>query len=176
MRCNQCQIECILYRMIISSGVTVIVERCPECGRNPAVGRPFVSKKGIPDIDNLPLFVDLTKDAQPCEVEGCENKGTELHHFAPRHLFNDCELWPKGWLCKFHHSLWHEKTGTGSYILRRQKPNEYKRHRLRQSLRQSQVAILSLLAKRQKAAGQMGGRGNHGREHAGGLVGHEPRR
>jgi hypothetical protein len=120
MLCKNCNIDAELYRMIISSGVTVIVERCPICGRNPNKGRPFISKSEVKDFHLLPLLEDMTPDAPACEYIGCQNKGSEYHHYAPRHLFEDADNWGTGYLCKYHHALWHKVTATGSYAKRRQ--------------------------------------------------------
>lgn len=95
----------------------VVVERCPLCRRNPLPNRAFLPK-GDYDIESLPLFVDYSLDAPKCEVRGCDNIGSEYHHYAPQHLFEDAEDWATGWLCKPHHDLWHERTNTGSYITR----------------------------------------------------------
>lgn len=41
----------------------------------------------------------------PCER--CGASGTELHHWAPRAVFNDADEWPTSWLCTTHHAQWH---------------------------------------------------------------------
>ena len=116
MNCPHCKYgEVEVYRLTISNGSQVATERCNVCGRVPNRSRPFLPKKDIPNFESLPLFDDFTADAPACEVLGCQNKGTEYHHYAPRHLFEDAELWVTGFLCKEHHMLWHKKTRTGSY-------------------------------------------------------------
>ena len=114
MLCDRCQCEGELYRQINSSGAKVIVERCPICRRAPNIKQAFISKKGL-DWDALPLFEDYSLHAEPCAVRGCLNKGTEYHHFSPRHLFDDADDWPTAYLCKVHHTMWHKITRTGSY-------------------------------------------------------------
>lgn len=48
------------------------------------------------------------KPKSVCEV--CQELGAELHHWAPRALFGElCSLWPKSWLCRRCHELWHNK-------------------------------------------------------------------
>jgi hypothetical protein len=120
MRCKICNTNCIIYRQINTSGSRVVVERCPNCGRNPNTGRPFLSVKDY-DWESLPLLEDLSLSASPCAVIGCTNTGTEFHHFAPRHLFDNSDDWPVAWLCREHHREWHEKTLTGAYVTRRVK-------------------------------------------------------
>lgn len=118
MKCVRCDVEGVIYRQINKSGSKVVVERCPNCRSNTRPGAAFLSKKGY-DWDALPLFEDYTDVSFPCCVEGCERKDTQLHHFAPRHLFGeDADLWPTGYLCTDHHSEWHQKTQTGSYAKR----------------------------------------------------------
>lgn len=120
MLCKSCGTETQIFRQINSSGSRVVVERCPECGRNPNKGKPFLKKADF-DWESLPLFQDASLTAEPCSYKGCENKGTEWHHYAPQHLFDDADNWGAGYLCQYHHRLWHEKTETGAYITRRQK-------------------------------------------------------
>lgn len=116
MNCPHCRTgEVIPYRMVISSGVGVVVKRCDVCGRKPEYKRPFYPKADYPNWDELPLPEDMTADAPPCGVAGCTNKGTEYHHWAPRHLFEDAEFWPTDYLCREHHALWHKTTKTGAY-------------------------------------------------------------
>lgn len=120
MVCNRCKTECVIYRQVNTNGARVVVERCPKCKRNPNTGQAFLPVKNY-DWESLPLFEDLSVNAEPCGYHGCKNIGTEYHHFAPRHLFEDADNWQTGYLCKFHHARWHEITETGSYISRRQK-------------------------------------------------------
>ena len=120
MICRKCKVDCVIYRSINYSGSKVVVERCPQCRRNPNTGKPFLRLKDY-DWDSLPLFEDNSVGSEPCGYEGCENVGVEHHHYAPAHLFpEDSNNWPAGYLCRFHHDLWHEVTETGPYISRRQ--------------------------------------------------------
>jgi len=120
MRCERCRIETVIYRQVNASGSKVVVERCPQCKRNPNATRAFLPLKDY-DWDSLPLFVDYSKDAAPCAYRGCHNPGSEYHHMAPRHLFEDADNWPTAYLCHFHHDQWHKLTQTGSYITQREK-------------------------------------------------------
>lgn len=56
-------------------------------------------------IDDMKLLNE-GYELDQCDV--CGTLGAELHHYAPRHLFDDAEDWPKGHLCKYHHKLWHD--------------------------------------------------------------------
>lgn len=115
MRCSRCGVDGKIYKQKNANGGFVVVERCPKCGRNTIPGKPFLNK-ALYDWDNLPLFVDYNAEhGHPCDVKGCTRKDTEYHHFAPRSLFENADDWLTGWLCKFHHDLWHKLTKTGSY-------------------------------------------------------------
>lgn len=114
MRCPTCRTNCVIYKQINRSGATVVVERCPKCRTAPDKNNSFLPKKNY-DLDKLPVFVDYTPEAKKCEVVGCTNVGSEWHHYAPQHLFQDANDWPTGYLCKYHHDLWHKITKTGSY-------------------------------------------------------------
>lgn len=113
MMCPHCGSEVQTYRQINSNGAKVVVKRCVVCHRVPDLKHVFYPKDE--NWDSLPLLEDFTTDAYPCCVKGCTNQGSELHHFAPRHLFDDANSWPMGFLCAKHHREWHEKTKTGSY-------------------------------------------------------------
>jgi hypothetical protein len=53
-----------------------------------------------------------------CEVvdadgKPCQGTDIQLHHWAPKCLFGDeAELWPKSYLCRDHHNMWHTGTRT----------------------------------------------------------------
>ncbi len=117
MNCPRCSVKCVIYGQINSSGSKVVVERCPKCRCNPDQKRAFLPKADY-EWDSLPLFEDYSKAAAPCAVRGCKNVGTEYHHFAPQHLFDDANDWPTAYLCHDHHAKWHELTRTGSYYKR----------------------------------------------------------
>lgn len=55
----------------------------------------------------LPVWSDSTSP-HPCERCGSIN-GTQRHHWAPWHLFDDAESWPTAHLCIPCHQLWHER-------------------------------------------------------------------
>lgn len=66
-----------------------------------------LSQKIIPDdvLEFLPIGIDFRDNNPVCEV--CGQPGTQLHHWAPKHLFPDAEQWPQSYLCNYHHNLWH---------------------------------------------------------------------
>lgn len=57
-------------------------------------------------IDKLPVINNYSNgDYNVCVV--CGSIGTEEHHWAPKYLFEDAEMWPKSELCQTCHNLWH---------------------------------------------------------------------
>jgi len=87
--------------------------RCVSCGEN--VLKRWISHKEAEEITakygktirDIQLFFDYS-GSQVCSVCG-SSEGVELHHFAPKHLFQDAEKWPMTFLCKKCHSRWHER-------------------------------------------------------------------
>lgn len=85
---------------------------CSECRtRNPDRSKNFfidselVRKHVSPEkIERLPVIMpDLSNR---CAV--CGSRGAELHHWAPTGIFGkESGDWPKDYLCKEHHDLWH---------------------------------------------------------------------
>lgn len=117
--CDRCEIPGVVYQQTNGNGNVVIVERCPKCGGNTRPGKPFLPKSEYPNFAELPVFADLLEFSEPCAVKDCNRMDTEYHHFAPKHLFGfECEDWPGAYLCKYHHSMWHKLTQTGSYYKR----------------------------------------------------------
>ena len=110
--CERCNGEQLarLVRIISASGVSMVSWNC--IAGSHAIDRPmkYISHETIRattsiDIDRLPVMENYS-GREICAV--CGNPYTELHHFAPRHLFgNDADNWPMAYLCKKHHDLWH---------------------------------------------------------------------
>jgi hypothetical protein len=46
--------------------------------------------------------------------EHCGAAGVETHHWAPRSLFHDYNIWPTAQLCRACHALWHEVMRAGA--------------------------------------------------------------
>jgi hypothetical protein len=106
--CQHCGCRRIAFGLHINrSGAKTVIARCSNCGYNPIKNKPFYSVKDF-DIETMPVLMDDRPDSEPCAV--CkEKRGSQYHHFAPRHLFGtECEDWPGAWLCKKHHDQWHD--------------------------------------------------------------------
>ena len=108
-RCNR-TVEAELVRNTASNGAVQVWQRCKRCNNNVRRGGAFVPHRelGI-EIEFIPIVNDYRDPAQKCEFYGCEEIGTEMHHWAPRHLFIfDADKWPVSYLCKYHHKIWHD--------------------------------------------------------------------
>lgn len=112
--CQKCGNEQItFYAQINQSGAKVVTARCDKCKQIPFIGMPFLSKKDF-EWDTLPLIENFSLSSEPCAV--CGKLGTQLHHFAPRHLWPEtADEWPTAYLCQDHHDEWHRKTKTGAW-------------------------------------------------------------
>ena len=107
MICKTCNIDSQPFRYIFKNGAKAVTDRCPECMKCPNPNRAFLPMREY-DWNTLPLYKDDKDNCIPCSYIGCENKGTELHHFAPKQFFQDADNWPMNYLCKYHHDLWHK--------------------------------------------------------------------
>jgi hypothetical protein len=81
-------------------------------------------KKLLSDDEQRALRVARVRE--PDEPEQCERCGEwtrcEIHHWAPRELFEDSEEWPKALLCSECHRRWHQVMNRGRPIAQ---PPEY---------------------------------------------------
>lgn len=114
--CRHCGFETVfrLHRQKFVNGSEHFVWVCKKCERlNP-------SKDGGMYIPNAKIHSTLTPDQiaslpvlmpdafSRCVV--CGSRDCELHHWAPKFLFGPdvANKWPKDYLCKSCHDLWHE--------------------------------------------------------------------
>ena len=108
MICRWCSGHIIKGIIVFADGSEHVAERCQRCGRNPNPGEPYLKK--FDGWESLPVIENNLSTSQPCAVRGCRNKGTQLHHFFPRHLFSYYDDAPTAYLCYFHHMQeWHRK-------------------------------------------------------------------
>ena len=83
-----------------ANGVELAVLRCLHCGS------VITNKKYSSAVHGrIPKWSDGV-DTTPCERCG-DTGGVELHHWAPRSLFDDADLWPVSNLCRPCHQQWH---------------------------------------------------------------------
>ena len=95
---------------------------CPSCNQivahkaivNSDIGGHWIPKAFMPYVntDDLPVYTPDGEQVPKCVL--CGQRGAELHHFAPRSFFGDeCEQWPKAYLCREHHMQWHDRVTPG---------------------------------------------------------------
>lgn len=105
--CNSGQVQRVKNR--IGNGSFQVWDMCLTCGKNARGSAIYIPQKQMGTLlTDIPLFTDYTLTAPPCIICG-SREGTENHHFAPRHIFEDAEQWPQGNLCTKHHKEWHTK-------------------------------------------------------------------
>jgi len=105
-----------LVATVSSRGVRMVDARCKVCKRSTTYIKHEIvrSRFGVEPAD-VPALRDNRCDwcdsgcrlcCQQCER--CrEYKPTDLHHFAPRALFEDSDYWPVARLCRECHQYWH---------------------------------------------------------------------
>jgi hypothetical protein len=120
--CNKCNrettLELIAYMM--ASGAFHYRWWCNECDWL-AFGGNNISKEKLISagvaLDKLRVIP--CADAPRCVK--CGKRGAELHHWLPRAIDpNNCEYWPKDYLCKTCHDEWHLKVTP--YLVRKDHP------------------------------------------------------
>lgn len=99
------------YALVIAAdGAKHVKEACFSCWRpvNAAfsLSAQEVARRGI-RRSTLEVIDDRRGNNPPCEV--CGDPATQLHHWAPTHLFgSEAGDWPTGYLCQLHHRRWHD--------------------------------------------------------------------
>lgn len=109
-------------RSITSNGTTNIWWRCDNCQAN-VLGagywtpHEYLLEHSV-DIETLEILSDQRVKTPPCAV--CGTRGSETHHWAPRHLFGaEADLWPTVRLCRRCHQRWYrvvEHQGSQSVV------------------------------------------------------------
>lgn len=109
MNCKRCgSSEVTRFKKRISNGSYQVIDQCNWCGQNARGNGINVPHREVNNLDALPLLADYSAHAPKCEVCGSGN-GTELHHFAPRHIFGPvtAERYSQAYLCRDCHTDWH---------------------------------------------------------------------
>lgn len=112
--CRACKSssELSLHQQIFTNGSKHFLWVCKLCDRrNPSGGMDYYIPRekvlailSAEDVELLPVI--LPEIYTRCVV--CGNRATELHHWAPKHLFGEsAEKWPKDYLCVGCHEQWH---------------------------------------------------------------------
>lgn len=112
--CSHCGTSCLIAKDKAANGSTQVFWWCVHCNnyadpRSPFIPHGFVKVNLKIDIDTLPTIERFPNNPLPvCVV--CGKSGAELHHFAPKHIFDgESENWPTAYLCDKHHREWHTK-------------------------------------------------------------------
>ena len=113
-RCARCgSVAVRRVKNIAANGAEMIWDQCRSCGKNAASSGLWIPRAEAGEAGgDLPIVTDYSANGEPCAV--CGSRATELHHWAPRHLFgDDCWHWPTAPLCKRHHREWHDRVTPG---------------------------------------------------------------
>lgn len=97
-----------LYVIIQANGNRAVVSLCKHCLRNESdtrTGVPHFWPHDRVQVDDLSIIADNRRPERACAH--CGALGTEQHHWAPWHLFEDADSWPTSYLCVPCHRLWH---------------------------------------------------------------------
>ena len=111
-KCKDCgAAKPTISRLIKSNGTSDMIITCISCGRNSGPHKhSLFTKEGV-IIELVAVHDDRRDQSKCCSVDGCYNVNVELHHWLPVHLaedYNVAEAYPKSYLCKEHHDLWHK--------------------------------------------------------------------
>jgi len=110
--CERCNVEVLarLVRTIAQNGANQVYWWCISGNHKLARTAHFIPHDILRQYNiepnRLPIMENYSHN-EPCIV--CGNPMTELHHFAPRYLFEDADKWPTAYLCKPHHKQWHDR-------------------------------------------------------------------
>jgi len=104
VRCARswCNTDRIAMWMVVvaQNGVRQAQLRCIACC---AIDKTIGADKiGV----EWPVIRNYAERSPDCDRCGSSD-GTELHHWAPRHLFEDAHQWPTSYLCRSCHTQWH---------------------------------------------------------------------
>ena len=102
MKCQKCNSENMgIGTYSTASGSVVHPWFCLDCGKGTTI---YVKKT---ELKNYKITDVIFESEYKQTCERCGALGAELHHYAPRHLFNDSDRWATGYLCVPCHILWH---------------------------------------------------------------------
>ena len=101
-----------LVRNVTASGTSQVWYQCIFChGNIGGVASAFVKHSELRDknidVETIQIVNDYRDQNRICFV--CGEPNCQLHHYAPRHLFDNADSWPTSYLCQKHHDEWHKK-------------------------------------------------------------------
>lgn len=102
-------------RLTQVNGAVAWVWRCGGCRFSQSIKHQLVPAAILGGVAGVDFDVkDNLSMAPQCDRCG-SGDGTEYHHYAPSHLFDDADRWATGYLCRSCHTEWHRKTRTGAF-------------------------------------------------------------
>ncbi len=103
-RCNANRNEWNVGTIECRNGTTQYKTYCLKCGgKSGPLPRMLLSQLSVQDLQPISVH-----EIAPCDRCG-STAGSELHHWAPWHLFDDADQWPTSYLCRECHMEWHRK-------------------------------------------------------------------
>ena len=90
--------EWALFSVLLANSVRTLTSYCTTCG---------VRSGHLPHTFYDPFLCPVYKDNRELRCSYCGELGAELHHYAPKHLFEDSHEWGTIPLCIWHHREWH---------------------------------------------------------------------
>jgi len=92
MKCPYCKtVETQLYKQVFSNGTKHLTERCPQCGRFPVKGKPFLPEYTVGDIDALPIWSDGSIDPNSPKPEP-QLKFPKFQNEKPKPIYHHLSL------------------------------------------------------------------------------------
>lgn len=105
--CPACQAACTHHIVIgyqrYGDGSIHPCSRCLDCGLGGLT--PIAKGDRVWSVCVRDLLAAFA--SEPCARCG-GTAGTQLHHWAPRAIFEDADLWPMAYLCPPCHRTWHQ--------------------------------------------------------------------
>ena len=98
-----CRFRAAVIGVVVGGGQ---IQRRYYCETHDEIsGNPISSRSLPPHTPGVDMPVHDDNAGPYCER--CAAPHAELHHWAPRHAFDDADNWPTGWLCRACHRRWH---------------------------------------------------------------------
>jgi hypothetical protein len=109
MPCRRCcDPEYEIVKTIQANGIDNWRLRCVGCGTVSGGHIEHVKIHRFVNVNTAPTVRDGVDPRLTCARCG-DNRGVELHHWAPCAVFDDCCNWPMNYLCRRCHLLWHTR-------------------------------------------------------------------
>lgn len=97
-------------RRINADGSTAVRVWCDRCARRATLNVSVSLRAFKPnELAAMEVYADYqAKYGETCSVTGCGRTDTQLNHWFPRCLdYELAERFPKSYLCRYHHDVWH---------------------------------------------------------------------